>query len=286
MLEIREKSGNYCLKFYLHGTRLASGFVRNIKQAMVSLIQPVISFWNSSIGKKILVALSGAFLVFFLIGHLAGNLLVFTGRGALNDYAQFLHEMGHGKGVWIFRIGLLVALVLHIAATVALTRQNRSAKGSQYAHNATMRASRSSKIMIWSGLIVLAFLVFHIFHFTIRVNPELADMADPAQPERHDVWGMVIKGFENPLVSLFYIVALTLLCSHLSHGIASMFQTLGLRTGKTKDASKIIGIALAVALWLGFISIPVAVMTGLLKADSSGYSDTKASVIEAQIAKQ
>lgn len=238
-------------------------------------------FWRSSIGRKLVVAITGAMLVFFLLGHVAGNLLVFQGREAMNDYAQFLHEMLHGQGVWIARIGLLVAFVLHIWATISLTVENKAARTARYACDNTVQASKSSRIMIWSGLTVLAFVVFHILHFTVRVDPDLANLPDahyaaenPGE-ERHDVYAMVIKGFKNPLVTLFYIVGITLLCSHLSHGIASIFQTLGLRSRKTSGAETKIGWAISVALWIGFLSIPLAVITGVLKdKGDNGHADT------------
>lgn len=233
---------------------------------MNSLGQSLCRFWHSSIGKKILVAVTGAFLVLYLIGHMGGNLLAFLGAEAINDYAEFLHHMGHGAGIWVARALLLGAFVLHIVATVSLVRKNRAAREDRYACEETSVASRSSRIMIWSGLVVLAFVVFHILHFTVRVDPELAAMKDPAHPERHDVYGMVVAGFQNPLVVLFYVVGVTLLCSHLSHGIASVFQTLGWRSSKTRTAEKSLGWAVAVVLWLGFLAVPVSAITGVFGA--------------------
>lgn len=224
----------------------------------------LLRFWNSSIGKKLVVALTGLMLVGFLLGHMAGNLLVFQGREDLNDYAEFLHHMLHGWGIWIFRLGLLGAFFLHIAATVSLVRLNRAARDTRYSCDATVQAPGSSRIMIWSGLTVLAFVVFHILHFTVRVDPALAAMKDPGDPDRHDVYGMVVAGFQSPLVVLFYIVAISLLCSHLSHGIASVFQTLGLRTVKSRAAIANLSWGVAILLWIGFLAIPVLISTGAL----------------------
>lgn len=235
---------------------------------MNSLVKSLGQFWNSSIGKKIVVALTGIMLVGFLLGHMVGNLLVFAGRGALNDYAEFLHSFGHKKGIWIARIGLLVSIVLHILATISLTLHNRKSRNESYANDATLRASRSSRIMAISGIIILVFIVFHILHFTVRIDPKLADMKDQFDttvPIRHDVYGMVIKGFQSIPVSLFYIVAITLLCSHLSHGISSIFQTLGLRSRKTAQATKIISWATTAVIWIGFLIVPVSIMFGLKK---------------------
>jgi len=233
---------------------------------MNSLGKSIIRFWNSSIGKKLLVGVTGIVLVLFLMGHLAGNLLTFQGRHAMNDYAEFLHTMLHGSGIWIARVVLITVFVLHILATIALTRENRAAKPEKYQCDATVAASRSSRIMIWSGLVVLAFVLFHILHFTVRVSPALANLPDPSNPGRHDVWGMVIKGFQNPLVVGFYVIALTLLCSHLSHGIASIFQTLGLSTRQTRSAIEKFSQVLAIIIWLGFISIPLSIAFGYGRA--------------------
>lgn len=217
-------------------------------------------FWHSSIGKKIIVALTGAVLVAFLLGHLSGNLLMYVGADAFNEYAEFLHSMLHGAGVWIARIVLLTCLVLHVVATICLVRANKTAKGQNYEKEETNVASGSSRIMIWSGLTILAFVVFHILHFTVRVNAELAGLADSG-----NAYGMVILGFKNILVSLFYIIAITLLCSHLSHGVASIFQTLGLRS--RGSAALIDGFAklYTAVIWIGFVSIPIAVLTGIIK---------------------
>ncbi len=103
---------------------------------------------------------------------------------------------------------------------------------------------------------MIAFVIFHLLHFTVRINPDLASMKDPMDPSRHDAYGMVIAGFQNPVVVLFYIAAISFLCSHLSHGIASIFQTLGLRTEKTRDAIEKLGLVISIVLWLGFLSIP------------------------------
>ncbi len=238
----------------------------------------LLRFWNSSIGRKLIVALTGLALVGFLLGHMAGNLLLFQGREDINEYAEFLHHMIHGWGIWIFRVGVLGAFVLHILATVSLVCENRAARDTRYACDATVQASGSSRIMIWSGLTVVAFVVFHIFHFTVRVDPVLASMKDPGNPDRHDVYGMVIAGFQNPLVVLFYIVAISLLCSHLSHGIASVFQTLGLRTVKSRSAIQGLAWGITILLWIGFLSIPILISTGAL--DDAAGSDAATATVE------
>lgn len=236
---------------------------------MNALTRSAAAYWQSSIGKKLVVAVTGLAMVLFLAGHLTGNLLIYAGREAFNEYAKFLHEAGHGALIWIARIGLLVVVVLHVWATILLTRENRAARKEEYAYKTTIQTSKSSRIMIWSGLTILAFIIFHLLHFTVRITYNDADLIDPLDPERFDAYGMVIRGFQagflNFLVVLFYIIAMTLLCSHLSHGIDSMFQTLGLRSKKAKDLIKKISVGFAVIIWLGFISIPLAIFLGIVK---------------------
>ncbi len=210
------------------------------------------AFAKSSIGRKLIVALTGLALVLFLAGHLSGNLLIFAGRDAFNEYAHFLHTFLHGMGVWIARIGLLACFALHLIFTVLLTKENKGAR-TAYAREATVQAPKSSLIMIWSGLTILAFVVYHILHFTVRIEPELAELG------KNDPWGMVILGFQDSFVVLFYVIAITLLCSHLSHGVASIFQTLGLRTKKTAPAIKFVSQAYAIIIYAGFLSIPIAI---------------------------
>lgn len=224
------------------------------------------TYWSSSIGKKLIVAITGLALVLFLGGHMTGNLLVFMGPEAFNDYAEFLHHLVHGVGLWIARIGLLVAVTLHVVATIALTRQNKAAR-KQYEYQATIQASKSSRIMLWSGLTILAFVVYHLLHFTVRAgneynNPALyTDLAHMAATGkfRQNAWKMVIDGFSVWYVVLFYIIAMSLLCSHLSHGVGAIFQTLGLRSKKSASAIDLFSKGYAAVIWLGFVSIPVAI---------------------------
>lgn len=232
------------------------------------LSRSLCSFWSSSIGKKLIVAVTGLVLVLFLAGHLAGNLVVFLGREPFNDYAQFLHHFLHGAGVWVARIGLLVCLVLHVWATILLTKENKAAR-EPYAYEATVQASKSSRIMIWTGLTILAFVVFHLAQFTVHTgNPH--PTGTEAYPtyittEGHkaiDAWQMVINGFKVWYVVLFYIIAMSMLCSHLSHGVASIFQTLGFRSRKSKGLICAISKGYALLIWLGFISIPLAILCG------------------------
>jgi len=228
---------------------------------MNALTRSLSAYWISSIGKKFIVALTGLVLVLFLAGHLTGNLVVFLGREPFNDYAQFLHHFLHGGGVWLARIGLLFCLVLHVWATILLTMQNKAAR-QPYAYKNTIKATKSSRMMIWSGLTILAFVVYHLMHFTLHLgnsygSDEYTYVYNGAK--RHDAWKMVIDGFSVWYVVLFYAISMTLLCSHLGHGVQSIFQTLGLRTRKSEGFIRLLSQGYSFFIWAGFLSIPVAI---------------------------
>lgn len=234
---------------------------------MNALTRSLSAYWSSSIGKKFIVALTGIVLVLFLAGHLVGNLVVFMGPEAFNQYAYFLHHMLHGMGIWGFRIVMLVMVAAHIVATICLTRQNRASR-QDYEYKATIQASKSSRTMILSGLTILAFVIYHILHFTARIGNEYNTLSRykttiyGVQGEVHNAWLMVIDGFSGLSVlhiTAFYIIAMTLLCSHLMHGVGSIFQTIGLRSKKSEGLIKQISIGYALFIWLGFVSIPLAI---------------------------
>lgn len=241
---------------------------------MNALTRSATAYWQSSIGKKLIVAVTGIVMVLFLAGHLTGNLLIFAGREAFNDYAQFLHEAGHGALIWIARIGLLAAVTLHVIATIQLTRQNRAARKEKYEYKTVIQAKKSSRLMIWSGLTILAFIIFHILHFTVKIAGGFAEMVDQdylkaTGETRHDAYGMVIAGFQNQCINwvivAFYIIAMSLLCSHLSHGVGSIFQTLGWRSKKSQDLIRKVSLGYAFIIWAGFISVPLSIFFGFVK---------------------
>jgi succinate dehydrogenase / fumarate reductase cytochrome b subunit len=231
---------------------------------MNALTRCLDTFWSSSIGKKLVVALTGIVLVLFLAGHLIGNLVVFMGPEPFNAYAYFLHHMLHGAGIWLFRGTMVVMLTAHILATIALTTQNRAARKA-YECQTTIQASISSRTMIITGLTILAFAIYHLLHFTTRVGPaagfnNLHHYSFLLEgKEVHNAWKMVIDGFSVWYVTLFYLIAITLLCSHLTHGVGSIFQTLGFRSKKAASLIQHISIGYSLFIWLGFISIPIAI---------------------------
>ncbi len=234
---------------------------------MKSLVQVVISFVGSSVGKKLLVALTGLALLAFLAVHLAGNLLIYRGPGELNAYAHELKTLLHGSAVWIARAGLLAMFVVHVGLTISLVKENRAARPVTYRKSATIQASLASRTMILSGLVILAFAIYHLLHFTVQVtDPTYKAMTYTLHGQQvHDVYSMVVKGFSSVPVSAFYILSMALLCAHLSHGFASVFQTLGLRSKQTATLLKGLGLAYAIIIFLGNISIPISVLTGVIK---------------------
>ena len=230
--------------------------------SMSAVLDSLSRFYASSIGKKILVALTGAALVLFVLGHMIGNLLVFAGPEAINEYGHMLQTALHGGGVWIARLGLLTAVVIHITATIQLTRQNRSARNDAYGKHKAQVSSRASHTMIWSGLTLLAFIVYHLLHFTVRIGNDFNSATYKTELHGetvHNVYKMVIDGFSWAPASLFYIIAMVLLYSHLSHGVSSLFQTLGLTTHRTAPVYKALGHAYATLILVGNCSIPVAI---------------------------
>jgi succinate dehydrogenase / fumarate reductase cytochrome b subunit len=227
---------------------------------MSAVFDSLSRFYASSIGKKILVALTGLALIGFVLGHMIGNLLIFVGRDAINEYGHMLQTALHGGGVWIARIGLLTAVVIHIVATVSLTKANRAARQDKYGRHKAQVSSKSSHVMIWSGLTILAFIVYHLLHFTVHAGNDYATYKTTLHGETvHDVYRMVIAGFSWAPAVIFYIIAMLLLSSHLSHGFSSLFQTLGVSTDKTEPLFKKLGYAFAGLILVGNCSIPIAI---------------------------
>jgi len=221
--------------------------------------------WQSSLGKKYLMAISGCVLVGFVIGHLLGNLQIFLGPEALNRYGHFLQSTP--ELIWPARIGLLALVVLHIAAAITLTKQNRAARPVGYGDNKVVAASYASRTMMMSGLIVFAFIIYHLLHFTIQTpdinftGQDFKTLHD--EQGRHDIYRMMILGYKRPLVSLFYVLGVGLLCLHLSHGVSSMFQSMGWKNKSYGAFLDKFAIVVSVILFVGYISIPAAVLIGM-----------------------
>lgn len=213
------------------------------------------------------MAISGLVLVGFVIGHLLGNLQIFLGPEVINRYGHFLQTSP--ELIWPARIGLLVMVILHIAAAVTLAAQNRAARPVAYERYEVVAASYASRTMVMSGLIIFAFIIYHLLHFTIQVpainfTGQDFKLLEDAK-ERHDVYRMMVLGYQRPVVSAFYVLAIGLLCLHLSHGVSSMFQSLGLNNRVYEVWFGRLAVALAVLIFLGYCSIPAAVLLGIIK---------------------
>ena len=218
---------------------------------------PAATFWGSTNGKKAVMAVTGGILFAFIIGHLAGNLQIFEGRDKLNAYGRFLHSIG--ELLWPVRIVLLVSVALHIIATVQLALLKKRARPVGYSRREAIASSYASRTMYWSGPIVLAFVIFHLLQFTAGyIHPE-------SQFIEGDVYHNVVAGFQVWWVSVWYIFSVSLLGLHLSHGISSMFQSLGFNHPKHTPVLKSAAVAVAVVIVLGYISIPISVLLGIVK---------------------
>ncbi len=222
----------------------------------------ITSLFKSSIGRKFVMAITGCILFGFVIVHLLGNLQIYLGRDHLNAYAALLK--GNPVLLWSFRIGLTAVVVLHIATAISLTLEDRAARPARYANWKPPYASYASRTMFMSGFILFAFIVYHLLDFTVGVaQPGIMGFHD--QQGRHDVYRMVVMGFSNPWVSGFYLLAMVLLYLHLSHGIGSFFQSLGLKNRQYTDLILGFSQGAAALIFLGNCSIPLAVLTGLVK---------------------
>jgi len=218
---------------------------------------PAATFWGSTNGKKAVMAVTGAILFAFVIGHLAGNLQIFEGREKLNAYGHFLHSIG--ELLWPVRIVLIVSVLLHITATVQLALRKKRARPVGYSRKEAIASSYASRTMYWSGPIVLAFVIFHLLQFTAGyIHPE-------SQFVEGDVYHNVVAGFQVWWVSVWYILSVSLLGLHLSHGISSMFQSLGFNHPKHTPILKSVAVVIAVVIVLGYISIPISVLLGIVK---------------------
>lgn len=225
---------------------------------------------NSSVGAKVLVALTGLSLVGFLVFHLIGNLKVFSGPDAINAYAHFLkHDLG--ALIWIARAGLLGLFVLHLALAIRLKARARAARPVAYAYPNTVQATPESRTMLMTGLVILLFVLFHLAHYTFAWihGAELSDgkvvnYLDLKDAKgRHDVYSMLVAGFTTPWLCVFYIVTQLLLFVHLRHGIQSAFQTLGLKNKRFRAAIGFLGLAAAGAILIGNLFIVCGVWAGL-----------------------
>jgi len=227
----------------------------------------VAGFFKSTLGRKYVMAVTGILLFVFVVGHMLGNLQIFLGPEAINRYGSFLQSLG--ELLWVARIGLLVAVGLHVWAAVSLSAENKAARPVGYGDYKPVGSSYASRTMLMSGLIIAAFIIYHLLHFTVQTKAINLTGTDFAQLHdekgRHDVYRMMVVGFKHPAVSIFYIIGMVLLSLHLSHGVSAMFQSLGLRSKNYKCAIDGFAKFIAIVLLVGYCSIPLAVLLGVVK---------------------
>jgi succinate dehydrogenase / fumarate reductase cytochrome b subunit len=215
------------------------------------------SFVASTIGKKVVMAVSGVILVGFVVAHMIGNLQAYMGPEAMNSYAEWLRTLMHGAALWIVRIVLLVSVIAHIWAATALTAENRRARPIGYRRTHRERSTYASRTMVWSGPILLLFIIYHLLHFTFgTVHPSFVP---------GDAYHNFVEGFRVVPVSAFYVLAMLALGIHLYHGIWSMLQTVGLSHPRYNHwRHGLAGLITAVVV-VANISFPLAVLAGVIQ---------------------
>jgi succinate dehydrogenase / fumarate reductase cytochrome b subunit len=218
-------------------------------------MKAILAFFGSSIGKKLVMAVTGVALVGFVMGHMSGNLLVYKGPEALNAYAKGLHTFP--ALLWAARLGLLAAVGLHIWASTTLTLVNQAARPVGYRKVTPDASSYASRTMKFSGPLLGLFIVYHLLHLTLgSAHPSFRP---------GDVYHNFIAGFQVPVVSFFYIAAMLALGFHLHHGIWSFFQTLGVNHPRYDGLRKVLATLITVVVVGGNLSFPIAVLTGVLQ---------------------
>jgi succinate dehydrogenase cytochrome b subunit len=212
--------------------------------------------WDSSVGKKVIMAVTGLIWLGYLITHVLANLLVFQGPAKINAYSAFLH--GTGLALWAPRLVLIAALVLHITAAVQLAARSQEARPTGYAAGRKPQVSTfASRSIRWGGALILIFLVYHILHFTVgTAHPNFVE-GDP--------YHNVASGFHNPLVVGFYLIAMAAVGLHLYHGVWSSGRSLGLSPPSPHPLRRTVALVLALLIWLGFTLIPIAVYAGVVR---------------------
>ena len=216
----------------------------------------LLTFWRSTIGKKVVMGVTGLIGLGFVIGHMAGNLQAFSGAEKIDAYGALLHGPLH-EILLVARVVLILAVILHVVAAYQLTMISRAARPIDYAARKPQVSTLASRTLRWGGVLLLVFIVFHILHFTIgSVHPAFVE---------GKVYQNLASGFEVKWVAVFYLVAMIALGMHLFHGAWSSLRTLGLAQQKAEPLRRYLPIALAVIISLGFAAIPLAFLLGVLK---------------------
>jgi succinate dehydrogenase / fumarate reductase cytochrome b subunit len=213
-----------------------------------------VRLFDATIVKKAVMAVTGVILFAFVVGHLLGNLQVFLGPERINSYSAFLKS--NLELLWGVRIVLLVCVIAHIVVTIQLASLKSKARPVGYAKKKNSHSSLASRTMYYSGPMIAAFVIYHLLHMTAGVvHPDF---------QEGEVYANLVYGFQQPAVSIAYIVAIAFLCLHLNHGIYSIFQTLGAAHPKYMPRIKRTAAIISILLFLGYISIPISVMAGII----------------------
>jgi succinate dehydrogenase (or fumarate reductase) cytochrome b subunit, b558 family len=224
----------------------------------------LLTFYRSTIGKKIIMAVTGLIGLGFLIVHIAGNLQVFAGAAKINGYGALLHGP-LDELTWLVRIVLIVAVILHVLMAYQLTQRSAAARPTGYQRRTPQVSTLASRTMKWGGVLLLVFIVFHILHFTTQtIDPGGVRGLTDSQGHR-DVYGNIVASFRIWWVSAFYIVSMIALGMHLYHGAWSSVRTLGYAKASAHPLHRRIALTIAVIVWLGFTLVPVGVIAGILR---------------------
>lgn len=238
-------------------------------QASANPFDRLVKALTSTISLKIVMMVTGVLGAGFVLSHMLGNLQVFLGRDAYNDYAQFMQ--GLGGLLWVARLGLLTILALHVTTAVVLIQRNGRARPERYAGPKRRKTNPAALYMAELGIVLLLFIVYHIAHFTMGVVSvefgdvnyyELQQVTEAGT--RRDLYSHFIVSFQQPALALLYVVANIALAAHLAHGVTSAFKTVGLAVGRWKAPFEVLGPAYGIIIGLGNISMPLAVWAGFI----------------------
>jgi len=219
-------------------------------------VKTILTFWRSTLGKKVVMGVTGLVMIGFVGLHMLGNLQAFLGSEKLNQYAALLHGPLH-EVTLALRLVLLVSVALHVVAAVQLTRLDRAARPIGYTRRESQASTAAARSLRVGGVLLLVFIVYHLLHFTTgQVHPDFVP---------GDVYHNLISGLRRPLVTGFYLIAMAALGLHLYHGAWSSFRSLGAVQPRANPLYRPVAAVVALVIWLGFSVVPVAVTFGWLR---------------------
>jgi succinate dehydrogenase / fumarate reductase cytochrome b subunit len=214
------------------------------------------SIWSSTIGLKVVMALTGVGLIGFVVQHMTAHMQIFAGRDAYNGYAHFMY--GLGGILWVARLGLLGILVAHVLSAIKLKQRNDEARPQAYAVKTNKATTPYALSMVYSGFTILAFIGYHIAHFTVNVVHTQIQTYGPSDDPIRDVYTAYVTDFQNPVIFVLYAVAMVGVAMHLAHATTSMFRTLGVMRGKYREPISKVGPAVGYVTGIGFLIPPLA----------------------------